>query len=84
MSVNPGFGGQKFIEDTLAKMEEAHRFRVEYGLHFDIAVDGGVNIYTAKSILETGANVLIAGTAVFDKDDVGEAIRSMLTTSRYA
>ena len=84
MSVNPGFGGQKFIEDTLAKMEEAHRIRVEHGLHFDIAVDGGVNIYTAKSILETGANVLIAGTAVFDKDNVGEAIRAMLTTSRYA
>jgi ribulose-phosphate 3-epimerase len=81
MSVNPGFGGQKFIEDTLLKMEEAHRFRVEHGLHFDIAVDGGVNIYTAKSILETGANVLIAGTAVFGKDDMGEAIRSMLTPS---
>jgi ribulose-phosphate 3-epimerase len=81
MSVNPGFGGQKFIEDTLSKMEEAHRIRVEQGLTFDIAVDGGVNIDTAKRILKTGANVLIAGTAVFGEDDVGEAIRSLLAFS---
>ena len=81
MSVNPGFGGQEFIKDTLPKMEEAYRVRVDQGLHFDIAVDGGVNFDTAKSILETGANVLIAGTAVFGMDDVGEAIRLLQTPS---
>jgi ribulose-phosphate 3-epimerase len=78
MSVNPGFGGQKFIQDTLRKMEEGHRFRVEHGLRFDIAADGGVNLQTAENILKSGANVLVAGTAVFGADDVGNAIRSML------
>ena len=81
MSVNPGFGGQQFIEDTLLKMKEAHRVRVDGGLRFDIAVDGGVNLNTAKSILETGANVLIAGTAVFGMDNVAEAIRLLQTPS---
>jgi ribulose-phosphate 3-epimerase len=79
MSVNPGFGGQKFIEETLLKMEEAHRFRVDKGLRFDIAVDGGVNFTTAQSILKTGANILIAGTAVFGSNDAAEAIRLLKT-----
>jgi ribulose-phosphate 3-epimerase len=81
MSVNPGFGGQKFITDTLLKMEEAHQIRLDQGLDYDIAVDGGVNFDTAASILETGANVLIAGTAVFGSDDVGAAIRLLKTPS---
>ena len=81
MSVNPGFGGQKFIQDTLRKMEEGHRFRVEHELHFDIAVDGGVNLQTAETILKAGANVLVAGTAVFGADDIGAAIRSMLAVN---
>jgi len=81
MSVNPGFGGQKFIEETLLKMEEAHRVRVDKGFRFDIAVDGGVNFATAKSILNTGANILIAGTAVFGSDDAAEAIRLLKTPS---
>jgi ribulose-phosphate 3-epimerase len=81
MSVNPGFGGQKFIHDTLHKIEEGHRFRVSHGLHFDIAVDGGVNRKTAKNILMSGANVLVAGTAVFGADDIGDAIRSLLNAA---
>ena len=79
MSVNPGFGGQRFIEETLLKMEEAHRVRLDQNLHYDIAVDGGVNFDTAERILETGSNVLIAGTAVFGSDDVAEAIRLLKT-----
>jgi ribulose-phosphate 3-epimerase len=82
MSVNPGFGGQAFIDATLKKMEEAHRIRLERGLHFDIAADGGVNDQTAHRIRKTGANVLVAGTAVFGQEDVGEAIRSLLGASR--
>jgi ribulose-phosphate 3-epimerase len=78
LSVHPGFGGQKFMSETLAKMEEGHRIREERGLRFDIAVDGGVNLQTAKQIVKTGANVLIAGTAVFGMPDIGGAIRTLL------
>jgi ribulose-phosphate 3-epimerase len=77
MSVNPGFGGQAFIPDTLEKMEEAHRYRVEHGLGYDIGVDGGVNLQTARSIVKTGANVLIAGTAVFGSEDLADAVEAL-------
>jgi ribulose-phosphate 3-epimerase len=81
MSVNPGFGGQRFIDDTLSKMKEAHGIRVEQGLNYDIAVDGGVNLDTSSRILHTGVNVLIAGTAVFGSPDAAEAIRRLKTPS---
>ncbi|MFW6139480.1 MAG: ribulose-phosphate 3-epimerase, partial [Spirochaetota bacterium] len=63
LSVFPGFGGQKFMPDTLHKMEQAHNFRMENQLHYDLGVDGGVNMETSRKIVKTGANVLIAGTA---------------------
>jgi len=78
LSVYPGFGGQSFIEDTLFKMEEAHNFRIKNNLSFDIAVDGGVNLKTAKKILETGVNVLVAGSAVYGKKDIKKAIEDLL------
>jgi ribulose-phosphate 3-epimerase len=81
MSVNPGFGGQKFIRETLSKMKAAHRIRLDQGLTYDIAVDGGVNLDTAQSILNTGANILIAGSAVFGKSDIDEAIRLLKAPS---
>ena len=81
MSVNPGFGGQKFIGETLSKMEQAHRVRLDRGLKYDIAVDGGVNLETAQSILDTGTNILIAGSAVFGNKDIGEAIRLLKAPS---
>lgn len=78
LSVYPGFGGQIFIEDTLHKMEEAHNFRVKNNLKFDIAVDGGVNLNTANKIVKTGANVLIAGTAIYGTSDVRKAVKDFL------
>jgi ribulose-phosphate 3-epimerase len=78
LGVNPGFGGQSFMEETLPKMEEAHRFRVKNGLSWDIAVDGGVNKKTAPRIVKTGANVLVAGTAVFGAADIGKAVAEFL------
>jgi len=78
LGVNPGFGGQSFMEETLPKMEEAHRFRVKHGLSWDIAVDGGVNKTTAPRIAKTGANVLVAGTAVFGSADIGKAVAEFL------
>jgi ribulose-phosphate 3-epimerase len=81
MSVNPGFGGQRFNDDTLPKMRKAHDIRIEKGFTYDIAVDGGVNLDTAPRILHAGANVLIAGTAVFGSRNAGEAIRLLKTPS---
>jgi ribulose-phosphate 3-epimerase len=78
LGVFPGFGGQKFIEDTLLKMAEAHDFRVKNGLTFDIAVDGGVNLNTAEKIVKTGANELIAGTAIYGTGDIKMAVMDFL------
>ncbi len=77
LGVNPGFGGQKFMVETLKKMKEAHEFRVKNRLPYDIAVDGGVNLETAGNILKTGVNILVAGTAVFGKDDIRVAIETI-------
>lgn len=78
MSVYPGFGGQTFIEDTLKKMSEAHNLRKTHHLSYDIAVDGGVNLETAKKVIQTGANILVAGTAVFGSGNVRKAIGELL------
>jgi ribulose-phosphate 3-epimerase len=77
LSVNPGFGGQAFISETLAKMEKAHHIREREGFVFDIGVDGGVNQDTAGDIVRTGANVLIARSAVFGKPNIAAAIRAL-------
>lgn len=82
LSVNPGFGGQKFIESTLNKIEEAHQIRIINNLKFDIAVDGGVNIETAKSIVRAGANILVAGTAIFCSANIHEAIENFLSLEK--
>jgi ribulose-phosphate 3-epimerase len=78
LSVNPGFGGQKFIESTLNKIKEAHQIRIKNNLKFDIAVDGGVNLETAKRIVRAGANILVAGTAIFCSGDIPKAIEDFL------
>ena len=77
LGVFPGFGGQKFIRDTLKKMEEAHNFRIKNNLKYDIAVDGGVNLLTARNIVKTGANILVAGTAIFGQENIKEAIENL-------
>ena len=77
MSVNPGFGGQEFIPSTLPKIRRARRKLVKRGLEMEIAVDGGVNVETAPKIVEAGADVLVAGTAVFGKPDLKKAIREL-------
>ena len=68
MSVNPGFGGQKYIPNATRKIAEARRMLKELGSEADIEVDGGVNHENAASILQAGANVLVAGSAVFRGD----------------
>ena len=68
MSVNPGFGGQKFIPDSLDKVKEVRRLLEEKGLKTDIEIDGGINVENLPSALEAGANVIVAGSAIFGGD----------------
>ena len=77
MSVNPGFGGQKFIPHVLKKIEKLNDMKLAHGLRFDIEVDGGVNEQTAPLCRNAGATVLVAGNAVFSASDPGEMIRRL-------
>lgn len=77
MTVEPGFGGQSFIFDCLPKIEELCKVFKK-----DIQVDGGINPETASEVIRRGANILVAGTAVFGTKDYAEAIRK-LRKSRY-
>jgi ribulose-phosphate 3-epimerase len=77
MSVNPGFGGQKFIPYSLEKIRRLKQLREEYGLHFRIEVDGGVDHQTIASVVEAGADLLVAGNAVFGKGDGENATRQL-------
>lgn len=74
MSVNPGFGGQKFITSAIDKLKEVRRIKEEKGFDFDIEVDGGVNLDNLPSVLEAGANIIVAGSAIF-KGDAAENVR---------
>ncbi|WP_342044330.1 ribulose-phosphate 3-epimerase [Bacillus sp. OTU530] len=75
MTVNPGFGGQSFIHAVLPKIQEVSRMVRERGLQVDIEVDGGVNAETARLCVEAGANVLVAGSAIYNEKDRAQAIR---------
>jgi len=77
MTVNPGFGGQSFIHETLSKIEQIATWRKELGLSFEIEVDGGVNVDTAKLCTDAGADVLVAGSAIFDQTDRSKAIQEI-------
>ena len=77
MSVNPGFGGQSFIPETLNKIRALKAEIETRGLHTLIEIDGGVNPDTAKQCIEAGADVLVAGSAVFKADDPAEMIRAL-------
>lgn len=74
MSVNPGFGGQKFITSSVDKIKEVKRLRDELNLSYDIEVDGGINIDNLATVLEAGANVIVAGSAVF-RGDAAENVK---------
>ena len=77
MSVNPGFGGQRFIPSTLDKIRALKQQITARGLQVAIEVDGGVNPSNARAIREAGADVLVAGTAIFGQPDYGAAIRAL-------
>jgi ribulose-phosphate 3-epimerase len=82
MTVNPGFGGQKFIDDAVPKISQLHNWRQENNWSYDIEVDGGVNQATAKISAEAGADVLVAGSAIFKADDRKQAIEAIRQAAR--
>lgn len=77
MSVHPGFGGQKFIESSLGRISRLRSIRDELGLDFDIEVDGGIGCSNLKTVVDAGANVIVAGSAVFGDDTYGDAKKIM-------
>lgn len=77
MSVNPGFGGQKFIRNTLPRLQKLAQMRSEQGLDFLIEVDGGVDASNIKEIVDAGADILVAGSAVFGKEDPAAAYQEL-------
>ena len=83
MSVNPGFGGQKFIPSTLNKIRELRQMIDDRGLNVKIEIDGGVTVDNAATILEAGADVLVVGNTVFRSKDPLETIRR-LNNTKYA
>jgi ribulose-phosphate 3-epimerase len=82
MTVNPGFGGQKFIETTLPKIETLRRWIDERGLEIALEVDGGIGPETIARAAEAGADVFVAGTAVFGTDDYAAAIEGLRRAAR--
>ena len=74
MSFNPVFGGQKFITSSVDKIKEVKRLRDELNLSYDIEVDGGINIDNLATVLEAGANVIVAGSAIF-RGDAAENVK---------
>jgi ribulose-phosphate 3-epimerase len=84
MSVNPGFGGQKFIHNSLKKMETLKQIRKSRGLSFRIEVDGGVALDTVADVVQAGAELLVAGSAVFGHGDIRENAGKLLKAARAA
>jgi len=77
MTVEPGFGGQKFMPEILPKIEAASRFRADHGLSFRIEVDGGIDAETAPLAVSRGADTLVAGTSVFRAERMDKAVAAL-------
>jgi len=84
MSVNPGFGGQQFIPNALDKMETLVQLREKHSLHFRIEVDGGVAMDTVADVVRAGAELLVAGSAVFGHGDIPGHAKKLLEAARAA
>ena len=78
MTVEPGFGGQKFMADMLPKIREAKQYIDNHGLVCDIEVDGGITPSNFTLCTEAGANVIVAGSAVFGAEDINKAVRNFM------
>ena len=69
MSVNPGFGGQKFMPEVLSKIKQLKKIQTEKNLNFDIEIDGGINFDNSKDAIKAGANILVSGTTIFKSNN---------------
>jgi ribulose-phosphate 3-epimerase len=84
MTVNPGFGGQKYIPEMTEKIAALRKMLTDRGLETDIEVDGGISEDTIRTVLGAGANVIVAGSAVFGKGDIrGKAARLLDIMGEY-
>ena len=77
MTVNPGFGGQSFIEGMIEKIKELKSIIDEKNLNVDIQVDGGIKPSNIDKVVKAGANVIVAGSAIFNSDDINETVKLM-------
>ena len=77
MSVNPGFGGQSFIESTYGKLQQICELRRQHDANFLVEVDGGVGPSNIKKVAQAGADIFVAGSAVFKASDIGESIKEL-------
>lgn len=80
MTVNPGFGGQLFIEECVPKIQQVYEWREELGLDYRIEVDGGVNLLTAAECSKAGADTFVAGSALFGQRSLTRALKKMQKT----
>ena len=69
MSVNPGFGGQKFMPEVLDKVKQLKKIQSEKNMSFDIEIDGGINFENSKIAVDAGANILVSGTTIFKSNN---------------
>lgn len=83
MTVNPGFGGQKFLPETVSKISYLNSYKKEHGLNFDIEIDGGVNDKTIINAYKSGANVAVAGSYVYDKVDPAAKVKRLLEVTDF-
>ena len=77
MSVEPGFGGQKFMSEVLPKVTAIRQKANEMGLDIDIEIDGGINLDTAPLAVKAGANVLVAGNVIFSAEDKAQRLKEL-------
>ena len=78
MSVNPGFGGQKFIPSAIRKAQELKGLREKYGLDLRIEIDGGINLANVKTVIDAGVEIIVAGSSVFKAEDVPARVQEFL------
>jgi ribulose-phosphate 3-epimerase len=81
MSVNPGFGGQKFIPTSIDKVARLRRMIDQRGLPVRIEIDGGIDLGNIKQVVDAGAEMIVSGSAIFGTKDPGAAVREMLKAS---
>jgi ribulose-phosphate 3-epimerase len=84
MSVDPGFGGQKFIPESLEKIRKLATMRAAHGYGFRIEVDGGIALDTAADVVQAGAEILVAGNAIFGHGDIRRNVEQLLQVARKA